>query len=73
MGFTWQEYKRGLPFPPLEDLPNAGIEPMSLALAGEFFTTEPPGKPSKWAGEIQTIRMLEGQLLPGKAMDIIIE
>ena len=46
---------------------------MSLGLAGEFFTTEPPGKPSKWAGEIQIIRMVEGQLLPGKAMDIIIE
>ena len=30
------------------DLPNPGIEPMSLAppaLAGGFFTTEPPGKP----------------------------
>ena len=32
----------------LEDLPNPGIEPMSLtspALAGGFFTTVPPGKP----------------------------
>ena len=27
------------------DLPDPGIEPMSLALAG-FFTTEPPGRPS---------------------------
>ena len=27
------------------DLPESGIEPMSPALAGEFFTTEPPGKP----------------------------
>ena len=26
------------------DLPGAGIEPMSPALAGGFFTTEPPGK-----------------------------
>ena len=26
------------------DLPNQGIEP-NLALAGGFFTTEPPGKP----------------------------
>ena len=24
------------------DLPDPGIEPMSLALAGRFFTTEPP-------------------------------
>ena len=27
------------------DLPDPGIEPMSPALAGRFFTTEPPGKP----------------------------
>ena len=30
------------------DLPNSGIEPISLvtpALAGRFFTTVPPGKP----------------------------
>ena len=27
------------------DLPGPGIEPESLALAGRFFTTEPPGKP----------------------------
>ena len=26
-------------------LPNPGIEPMLPALAGGFFTTEPPGKP----------------------------
>ena len=27
------------------DLPGPGIEPVSPALAGGFFTTEPPGKP----------------------------
>ena len=27
------------------DLPRPGIEPMSSASAGGFFTTEPPGKP----------------------------
>ena len=26
-------------------LPGSGIEPVSPALAGEFFTTKPPGKP----------------------------
>ena len=49
MGFYRQEYWSGLPFPPPRDLPDAGIEPaspMSPALAGGFFTTEPPGKPS---------------------------
>ena len=29
------------------DLPDPGIEPASLALAGGFFTTEPPGKPKQ--------------------------
>ena len=36
------------PFPTTGDLPKPGIEPVSLAspaLAGEFFTTTPPGKP----------------------------
>ena len=28
------------------DLPDSGIEPGSPALAGGFFTTEPPGKPT---------------------------
>ena len=35
--------KTGLPFPYLGDLPNPGVNP-SAALAGGFFTTEPPGK-----------------------------
>ena len=40
-----QEYQSGVPFPPSGDLPGPGIEPTSLALAGEFFATEPQGKP----------------------------
>ena len=35
----------GLPFPSAGDLPNPGIEPSSPALAGRFFTTDPPEKP----------------------------
>ena len=45
MGYRKQKYWSGLPFSPPGDLPNPGIELMSPALAGEFFTTEPPGKP----------------------------
>ena len=45
MGFPWQEYWRGLPFPSPGDLPNPGTELRSPALVGWFFTTEPPGKP----------------------------
>ena len=45
-GFPRREYWSGLPFPSPGDLPYPGIEPVSPALAGRFFTTEPPGKPS---------------------------
>ena len=44
-GFFWQEYQTGLPFPPPGDLPDPGTETVSPALAGGFFTAEPPGKP----------------------------
>ena len=43
-----EEYWSGLPFPSPGSLPNSGIDPTSPAtpaLAGRFFTTEPPGKP----------------------------
>ena len=45
MGFLKQEYWSGLPFPPPGDLSHLGIEPVSPALAGRFFTTKPLGKP----------------------------
>ena len=43
MGFFRQEYWSKLPFPPPEDLPDPGIEPVSPAL--QLDTGEPPGKP----------------------------
>ena len=36
----------GLPFPSPGDLPDPGIKLTSPALAGRFFTTEPPGMPA---------------------------
>ena len=42
MGFSRQECWSGLPCPPPGDLPNPGMEPMSLvspALGGRFLTT----------------------------------
>ena len=45
MEFSRQEYWSGLLFPIPGDLPDPGIEPaspVSPALAGRFFTTEPP-------------------------------
>ena len=48
IGLSRQEYWNELPFPFSGYLPHPGIEPMSPAppaLAGEYFTTMPPGKP----------------------------
>jgi len=45
MGFPRQEYWSELPFPSPEDLPDPGIETVSPALTGGFFTNKPPGKP----------------------------
>ena len=42
IGFSWQEWWSGLPFPPPGELPNPRIEPVSFkspALAGRQFTT----------------------------------
>ena len=47
MEFPRQEYLSGLLFPSPADIPYPGIEPTFSALAGGFFTTEPPGKSSK--------------------------
>ena len=45
MEFSRQEYWSGLPFPSPEDLPDPGIEPRSLTLQADAFTSEPSGKP----------------------------
>ena len=45
-GFSRLEYWSGQSLPSPEDLPDAGTEPTSPALADGFFTTEPPGKHS---------------------------
>ena len=44
LGFSRQEHWSGLPFRPPGNLPDPGIKLTSPALAGRFFTTEPPGK-----------------------------
>ena len=48
MGFSRLEYWSGLPLPSPGDLPDPVsklVSPVSPALPGRFFTTEPPGKP----------------------------
>ena len=43
-GFSRQGSWSRLPCPPPGDLSNPGMEPTFFALAGRFFTIEPPGK-----------------------------
>ena len=48
IGFSRRKYLSGLSFPSPRDLSDPRIEPaspVSLALAGRFFTTEPPENP----------------------------
>ena len=45
MGGSRQGYWSGWPLPSPGDLPDPGTGPASPALAGRFFTSEPPGKP----------------------------
>ena len=54
MGFSRQEYWSGWPCPPPGDLPNPGIEPMSLkspALTGSFFATS-----ATWKAPLITLK-----------------
>ena len=54
-GFPRQEYWSELPFPSPGDLLNPRIQLMSPALAGGFFTTEPPGKLNEWSIIFKTV------------------
>ena len=53
MGFPRKEFWSGLPFPPPRGLPHPEMEPASPALAGRFFTAEPPGKPGNYIAAFQ--------------------
>ena len=62
IGFSRQEYWSGLPFPPPEDLPDPGSEPvshLSPALASEFFTTS-----SNWGILLSLFKKPIGYLSP---------
>ena len=61
MGFSRQEYWSGLPFPIPGDFPNPGIELISPALAGRFFTTS-----NTWEGHFMysSVYMLEKAMAP---------
>ena len=60
-GLSREEYQSKLPFPISGDLPDPGINPASSSLAGGFFTTEPPGKPTCM---ILAVLLPSGALIP---------
>ena len=64
MGFSRQEYWNGLPFPSPGNLPDPGIEPMSPALAGGFFTPEYQGSPVCDAAPVKTLGIKGSDELP---------
>ena len=62
MGFSREDYWRGLPFPSPGDLPDPGshpIPPASPALAGRFFTTEPQSFETRLNNRSQMLNYLE--------------
>ena len=64
MALSWPECGMGgLPCPPPGNLPGPGIElefPVAPALAGGFFTPEPPGQPLR-GGKSTQIDITEGR------------
>ena len=58
--------------PSSRDVPDSGIEPVSLmspALAGGLFTTEPPGNPERWVSPDLVSRLYgRFQLLVGNML-----
>ena len=50
------------------DLPGSEIEPASFALAGEFFTTEPRGKPIPFLFKVSNITSVRELIQKNKAI-----
>ena len=63
MGFPRPEYWSGFPFPSPGDLHEPGITPRSPALAGGFFTTEPPEAPSQQRMDKQIVEWAHNGIL----------
>ena len=67
MRFPKKEYWSELPFPSPGDISDPGLRPMSPALAGGFFATEPPGKPKVLCNSFQT--NFKSYYLPSRKCD----
>ena len=61
IGFSRQEYWSGLPFPTWGDLPNPGIEPMTLALQVDSLPSEPKGKLHEYVHHVSCPVLTESQ------------
>ena len=73
-GISQARIQDGLSFPSLGDLPHPRIKSMSPALAGRFFTTEPPGKALEDIREGFNEKELDGGreiFRPGNRMRIV--
>ena len=67
MRFPRQEHWSGLPFSSPGDLPDPGSKPGSPALAGRFFTIEPPEKPTRLFPSSQLLPTFNEVRKAGKA------
>ena len=54
------------------DHPGTGTEPVSPALRGEFFTTEPPGRPSPNHRLLTYVSLNTAQPQPGVSLYIYV-
>ena len=63
---AWASLLRGL-----WDLPGSGIKPMSPTLAGEFFTTEPAGKPKNTSISFQQTPKVASVLCRGLCVYVL--
>ena len=72
MGFPEQEHWNGLPFPSPGDPPNPGIKPWYPALAGWFFTTEPPTKVAQGEAGLGHSRTKSSRMLKMRDVEIFV-
>ena len=58
LGFSWQEYWNGLPFPPTGDIPDPGIKPASPTLQADSSLAQPLESPRAHLRILQKISVL---------------
>ena len=68
--FSKQEYWSGFSFSSPGDLPDSGIELLSPALAGGFFTIEPPGKDISDSSNPDRFSPVGGMVIPVDLLQI---